>query len=219
MVMILKKYYLESSDIMNKELEHKINSLIKNTKANIISSETLYKGNFIDLIEEDYLLPNNVVIKRERIIKNNNKEAVIVIVHTINDKYLLVVQNRINNLTTIEFPSGYIEEGENPIEAGLRELLEETGYISYDVREIDSYYNSLGMDSSIVHIIFAYNCEKFTTQNLGKYEYIKYDEFSLEELKELMDNNYINGVGNKLAYYELLNILNKTDKKIKRKIL
>ena len=204
---------------MKKELEHKINNLIKDTKANIISSKTLYKDNFIALMEEDYLLPNNVVMKRERIIKNNNKESVIVIVHTINDKYLLVVQNRINNLTTIEFPSGYIEEGESPIEAGLRELLEETGYISYDIREIDSYYNSLGIDSSIVHIVIAYNCEKFTTQNLGKYEYINYDEFSLEELKELIDNNYINGVGNKLAYYELLNILNKTDIKIKRKIL
>lgn len=204
---------------MNKELDYKINNLIKNTKANIISSKTLYKGNFIDLIEEDYLLPNNVVMKRERIRKNNNKEAVIVVAETIDNKYLLVVQNRINNLTTIEFPSGYIEEGENAIEAGLRELLEETGYISYDVREIDSYYNSLGIDSSIVHIVIAYGCEKVSKQNLGKYEYINYDEFFLEELKELVDNNYINGVGNKLAYYELLNILNKTDKKIKRKIL
>ena len=204
---------------MNKELDYKINNLIKNTKANIISSKTLYKGNFIDLIEEDYLLSNNVVMKRERIRKNNNKEAVIVVAETIDNKYLLVVQNRINNLTTIEFPSGYIEEGENAIEAGLRELLEETGYISYDVREIDSYYNSLGIDSSIVHIVIAYGCEKVSKQNLGKYEYINYDEFFLEELKELVDNNYINGVGNKLAYYELLNILNKTDKKIKRKIL
>lgn len=204
---------------MNKELDYKINNLIKNTKANIISSKTLYKGNFIDLIEEDYLLPNNVVMKRERIIKNNNKEAVIVIAETNDNKYVLVVQNRINNLTSVEFPSGYIEEGESATEAGLRELLEETGYISYDIREIDSYYNSLGIDSSKVHIVIAYGCEKVSKQNLGKYEYINYSEFSLEEIKELMDNNYINGVGNKLVYYELLNMLTKNDTKAKRKIL
>jgi len=57
---------------MNEILNIKINKLINNTKGVFLSSECLYKGNFISLIQEKYLLPNNVVMTRERIIKNNN---------------------------------------------------------------------------------------------------------------------------------------------------
>ena len=76
-------------------------------------------------------------MRRERIIKNKNKQAVIVAI-TEDDKYLLVAQNRINGMTTLEFPAGYIEENESVTEASLRELLEETGYVSSNIKQIDS---------------------------------------------------------------------------------
>lgn len=189
---------------MNKYLINKINYLINSTKATYLSSKILYKGNFINLIEEQYLLPNNVLMKREKIIKNN-KEAGIVIAITDDNKYILVSQNRINRITTLEFPSGYIESNENIIEASKRELLEETGYTSNDIKILDNYYSQIGIDSSIVNIVVASNCTKITNQNLRKYEYINYDEFTFEELEELINQNYINGCGNKLAFYELLN--------------
>ena len=204
---------------MNEELENKINELMKKTKATLVSSKLLYHGNFINLIEESYMLPNKVIIKRERIIKNNNKQAVIIITITNDNKFILVSQNRINELTTLEFPSGYIEENETIEEASIRELLEETGYTSFEIKLLDSYYTQFGIDSSIVNIVVAYNCLKINKQNLGKSEYINYDEFSFEELKKLIDLNYINGVGNKLAFYELLDSTMKKEKiKIKQKV-
>ncbi len=190
---------------MNKKLENKINELITKTRATLISTKLLYRGNFINLIEESYILPNQVIMKREKIIKNNNEQSVIIIAITNDDEYILVSQNRISGLTTLEFPSGYIEENESIEEASARELLEEIGYASFDIRQIDSYYAQLGIDSSVVNIVIAFNCVKTSEQNLGKYEYINYDEFTFEELKELIDLSYINGVGNKLAFYELLN--------------
>ena len=201
---------------MNTILENKISNLFSNTKAKYLSAKTLFKGKFIDLIEEEYLLPNNVIMARERIIKNKGKQAVIIIAITEDNKYILVSQNRINEMTTLEFPSGYIEEDENIIEAGARELLEETGYTASYIEQIDNYYTQIGIDSSIVNIVIAYNCVKTNERNLGKYEYINYDKFSLEELKELIINNYITGAGNKLAFYELLYLKkNKIDNKTK----
>lgn len=201
---------------MNENLNIKINKLINHTKAIFLSSEYLYKGDFISLIQEKYLLPNNVVMTRERIIKNNNKQAVIVIAITKEGNYILVSQNRINGMTTLEFPSGYVETNESIIDATARELLEETGYSSNDIKQIDSYNTQIGIDSSIVNIVIAYNCIKTNKQNLGKYEYINFDEFSFEELEELIETNYISGVGNKLAFYELLNIISHKKKLIKK---
>ena len=190
---------------MNSELENKVNYLYNSVKADHISTKELYHGHFIDLIEEKYLLPNNKIIKQERIIKNMRKEAVIVIAITSDNKYILVAQNRIDNKVSLEFPSGYIEDGETYIEGAVRELLEETGYVSDSIYHLDSYYSQLGIDSSITHVVVADNCIKQHNQNLSHHEYINYMEFSFEELVELINENVINSVGNKLAFYNLVN--------------
>lgn len=191
---------------MSELLYKKINNLFCETKAEYISSKTLYNGRFIKLISETYKLPNNKFIYRERIEKNNNKEAVIIISITKENNFILVVQNRINELISIEFPSGYVENNEAIEEAANRELLEETGYISNDIVVIDSYCSQLGIDASIVNIVLAKNCIKINEQNLGEHEYINFDEFSFDELCILVKENYLNGCGNKLAFYKLLDI-------------
>lgn len=190
---------------MNNLLYTKLNNLFSKTKATHISSKTLYNGKFIKLISEKYKLPNNKIIDRERIEKNSNKESVIIIAITKENKFILVVQNRINELTSIEFPSGYIEEDESVEEAANRELQEEVGYISNDITILDSYRSSLGIDASIVNIVLAKNCFKISEQNLGENEYINFDEFPFDELCYIVKENYINGCGNKLAFYELVN--------------
>lgn len=190
---------------MNNLLYTKLNNLFSKTKATHISSKTLYNGKFIKLISEKYKLPNNKIIDRERIEKNSNKESVIIIAITKENKFILVVQNRINELTSIEFPSGYIEEDESVEEAANRELQEEVGYISNDITILDSYRSSLGIDASIVNIVLAKKCIKISEQNLGENEYINFDEFSYDELCSIVKENYINGCGNKLAFYELVN--------------
>lgn len=191
---------------MEYSLNKKIKELMENTKATILSKATVYEDNFIRLVKETYLLPNGKVITRDRIIKNKNKEAVIMIAETVENKYLLVIQNRIDQITSIEFPAGYIEEEESIEEAANRELLEETGYMAEDIKVIDHYYAQLGIDSGIVNIVFARGCIKVSNQNLGESEYINYIEVTLEELEELFESNAINSVGCKLAFLKLLNI-------------
>lgn len=189
---------------MKNELENKIKSLIKDTKAEQINVRELYKGKFVTLLEEDYRLPNGNIIQRERIRKNNGKEAVIIVGRTSEDKYLLVVQNRINGIVSVEFPAGYIEEGEDVLVAAKRELLEETGYTSDDLYLLDTYRSSLGIDGSVINIVVANNVNLVSEQNLDESEYINYDLFTLDEIGELINNHYINGAGNRLAYFEII---------------
>jgi len=190
---------------MNKLLYLKVKNLFNKTKSKYISSKVLYEGKFIRIISEVYKLPNKKIIERERVEKNNNKQSVIIISITEDNKFLLVVQNRINRLTSMEFPSGYIEKNETIKEAAKRELEEETGYTTNEIIFIDSYYSQLGIDASVVNIVLAKNCVKSKGQKLGVSEYIKFHEFSFKELCTLISENYIKGCGNKLAFYEFLN--------------
>ena len=189
---------------MKNELENRIKSLIKDTKAEQINVKEVYKGKFITILEENYRLPNGNIIQRERIRKNNGKEAVIIVGRTSEDKYLLVVQNRINGIVSVEFPAGYIEEGEDVLVAAKRELLEETGYTSDGLYLLDTYRSSLGIDGSVINIVVANNVSLVSEQNLDESEYINYDLFTLDEIGELINNHYINGAGNRLAYFEII---------------
>src|SRR5687768_1966342 len=57
-----------------------------------------------------------------------------VVALTENDELVLVKQWRFGaRAFTLELPAGLVEEGERALDAGLRELVEETGYAPVDV--------------------------------------------------------------------------------------
>ena len=55
----------------------------------------------------------------------------VILIPKINNFFLIVEQKRVPiNKKNFEFPSGWIDKGEKPLESAKRELLEETGYQS-----------------------------------------------------------------------------------------
>lgn len=190
-------------------LDDRIKQIVLKTKAERLNREMLFDGGFIEVFKEDYKLPNGRIITKESISKNHNKDAAIIITRTIDDKYLIVFQNRVNNIVSAEFPSGYIEENEDILKGALREVLEETGYASTDATLLDSFVPNIGTESAKIHIVYVKNAVKVNDQMLDSDEYINYELFTLEELNYLIDNKYILSSGNKLAFYHLKEILEK----------
>lgn len=196
--------YTRSPEYKEKVLLSKINELYKKVKGQFIKKELLYSGKFLQVIKEIYKLPNNNIVEKEKVIKNKNKNSVIIIPITQNKEYIITFQNRIPDQIIAEFPSGYIEDTESALEAANRELQEETGYISDDLFILDEVYTSPGIDNSKTFIVLANNCIKNNEVNLKNTEYLEYGLFTEKELKYLIDNNIMNGSMNKLAYYNLV---------------
>ena len=59
---------------------------------------------------------------------------------------------------------------------------------------LGSYYQDQGCSAAYNHYYLAKNCKKVTNQHLDKDEYIKYILIDQEELDELMDEGYIEGL-------------------------
>lgn len=203
MIRVNKLNYLRSPEYKEKMLLEKITKLYDKVKGKLTKEEILYRGDFIKLIREFYSLPNNRTITREKIVKNGGKDSVIIVATDSNDNYILTFQTRINDKIIAEFPSGYIEDGEDVIEAAKRELKEETGYVSDNVTILDNSYYSVGIDNSICYVVRIKNSIK--AFNVNPNENLTYGIFTEEELKYLLNNNIMCGSLNKLAYYSLQN--------------
>ena len=203
MIRVNELNYLRSPEYKEKMLLEKITNIYEKVKGKLTKEEILYSGDFINLIKEVYSLPNNKTITREKIVKNGGKDSVIIVSTDSNGNYILTFQTRINDKIIAEFPSGYIENGEDVIEAAKRELKEETGYVSDNVTILDNSYYSVGIDNSICYVVRIKNSIK--AFNVNPNENLTYGIFTEEELKYLLNNNIMCGSLNKLAYYSLQN--------------
>lgn len=57
-----------------------------------------------------------------------------------------------------EIPGGVIERGEDPVAAGVRELLEETGYSGRDARLLASVHPNPAFLSNRCHLVLVEDC-------------------------------------------------------------
>lgn len=181
------------------ELKEYVNELktIEIIKRNIENDKK-----FLQSEAYSFKLNNGLIIPREKLLKGNNDgSAAIIMPITVNNEILTVIEPRVfTDLTVgVGFPAGYIELGEEPYLGALRELREETGYVTDDIIEIDSFYQDEGISSALNRIYLANNCIKKYDQQLDKDEIIRYMLFTYEELLELEKMGYIKGCNTKLA--------------------
>ncbi len=160
------------------------------------------KDNFINVEKYNCTLNNGIVIPREKILKGKRDgSASIILPVTKDNETLLVVQSRVftKSGVGVELPAGYIDKDEEPIDAAMRELREETGFITDDIIHLSSYYQDQGCSAAFNHSFLACNCEKRENQNLDNDEFIKYFTCYYDEMLELEKLGYINDANSIIA--------------------
>ena len=152
-----------------------------------ISGEILFNGRVITLHNDQVLCPNGAIASREYVTHNGG----VCLLMEIDGKIALVKQFRYAfNEELLELPAGKLEKGENPYQAGLRELEEETGYKAESLESYGCMYPSVGYTNEIIYLYVAKNCVKTQT-------HFDFDEdldlvfVEKEELKKMIKDNSI----------------------------
>ncbi len=91
-------------------------------------------------------------------------------------------------------PGGKLEEGEDPILGGQRELFEETGYWSDEIVVVGCSHPFPGLCDQKIHYLYAKNAMKRSGQKLDPFEFIETELKTDEELrKELQNGTSVDG--------------------------
>ncbi len=118
-----------------------------------ISSQEIFNGVAIHLFKDEILLPNGHTGIREVI---RHPGAVCVLPLTDDGDVIFVNQFRYAlNKVTLEVPAGKLEKGEDPKEAALRELSEETGLTAKNIVHIGDLYTTPALIDEVIHMYIA----------------------------------------------------------------
>jgi 8-oxo-dGTP pyrophosphatase MutT (NUDIX family) len=119
-----------------------------------IDQRAVYEGRIVRLMIERYRFPDGEEVERE-IVRHDG--AVGMLVH--DDEHLYLVRQpreAIDDPDFLEIPAGRLDkEGESPLEAGKRELVEEIGKTADNWEPITAYVSSAGMSDEVVHLYYA----------------------------------------------------------------
>ena len=148
-----------------------------------LSADYKYRGRIINLRVDTAELPNGATATREVV---EHPGGVCVAALTEDDCLLFVRQFRYPYQTVLlELPAGKLDPGEDPLEAGKRELREETGAKASRYESLGTLYPSPGYCGEIIHL-YAASGLTFGETAPDEDEFLEVEKIPLEEAARMV---------------------------------
>lgn len=149
-------------------------------------SSLVYEGKIFKIKRDNVILEDNSEAIREFVVHHG---GVCILPITENNEIIMVKQYRYPlAAATLEVPAGKLNgPGENHLEAGKRELLEETGATAGKIQYLGEIYPIPAYTTEIIHMYLAEDLS-FSSQNLDEDEFLDVVRIPFEEaLRMVMD--------------------------------
>jgi 8-oxo-dGTP pyrophosphatase MutT (NUDIX family) len=125
----------------------------------IESSERLHDYGVFHVRRDRARSPRNGLLRDHAVVAA--RDGVTVVALTADGELVMVEQYRHGTRAlSLETPSGLLEEGEEPVAAGRRELREETGYEVEDARELGAVAINASWETAHAHVVLASGARK-----------------------------------------------------------
>ena len=166
-----------------------------------INSTSIYEGKVVKLRKDKVLTPNGNYSYRE-VIDHHGGVGILLV---INNQVLLIEQYRYPyEETVIEIPAGKLEKDEDIVNAAKRELEEETGYYTENLKYLGAIYPSCGYTNEIIYLFLATEATMKET-HFDEDELITSKFFSIGEVKQMIKEDKIKDAKTIAAFYHYLN--------------
>ena len=139
----------------------------------IVKSKDIYNAlPWIKLSTHQIILPNGQMIDNFHRIEM--PEYVVVVAHLADGRIIMERQYKHGvGKPSLMLPAGVIEDGEKPLDAAQRELLEETGYVAEEWQFLGEYVVNASYGCGKAHIFMAQNVRLVMEPDSGDLEDIE----------------------------------------------
>ena len=165
------------------------------------SSRKIYSNKYIELYEDVLDIKN-----KKKIYTRARRKDYSTIVPFVSNNEILVIKSYRHMVGSyqIEAPSGYIDNGETPVEAASRELKEETGYRANNIISLGLYTLDYTMFEQTGNVFVAYDLVDEKRKKLGMMEIIEAGILTIDEIKKLLFEGNILNASSIVAFYKSL---------------
>ena len=165
-----------------------MNQTIKEWK--VLESEYLVRRPWLTARRDRLELPDGRIIPEYYVLEYPDWGNVIAI--TKDGQFVMERQYRhAARKISLELPCGVMEEGETPLEAAQRELLEETGFGGGQWKKLMELSPNPSAMSNTTHCFLAIGVEKIAEQHLDETEELSVLFMTKEEVKRMLNENQI----------------------------
>lgn len=152
----------------------------------ILSTEYLIQDRWMTMRADRCELPNGVVLDKYYV--RENPDFVQIVPINAEGQILIVRQYRHGpQVISTEIPGGLVDEGEEPIDAAKRELLEETGCVADRFEAVSPLYSNPARNTNQAHTFIAHNARIVQPPQQEDTEHIEFEFVSREEVFRLID--------------------------------
>ncbi|WP_199136947.1 NUDIX hydrolase [Pedobacter sp. ASV12] len=171
-----------------------------------LASKYLVREKWATLRVDTCKLPNGTVKDDYYVLEYPNWVNAIAL--TKENKIIMVRQYRFAaEIVSLEIPGGVIDDGEDPETAIKRELLEETGYSFETCELIATLYPNPATSTNRTFTYLLTGGTKTHEQHLDEHEILNVEEYTIEEVKQLLADNKIDQALHAAAlFYGLMKI-------------
>jgi len=144
-------------------------------------SDQVYLGRFLDVRRDQVRLPDGTKAQREYIVH----PGAVMVVPLLDDGRLVIERQWRYPLARVmtEFPAGKIDAGEPPLQCGIRELAEETGYRAAEWARAGILHNAIAYSNEGIEVWFARGLT-LGERHLDAGEFLDVGSATLDELNE-----------------------------------
>ncbi len=170
-----------------------------------VSQDVRFRGYVINLRVDNILLPNGNPATREVV---EHPGGVCVAALTDQNELLFVRQFRYPySEVLLELPAGKLDRGgEDPLEAGKRELREETGAVANNYRSLGKLYPSPGYCDEIIHLYLATGLT-FGESEPDEDEFLECERIPLDRAVQMVLQNEITDAKTQVAILKVAHTL------------
>jgi len=169
-----------------------------------LKKEIVYQGRRFAFCSDEVLLPNGETSRRDYIAHPG--AVAVAALDEKNELYFVRQFRYVCGREMLEIPAGVLEKGENPMDAGLRELKEETGATCSEIKSLGEFYATPGCTNEKIYLYYA-RVESVGEQELDEDEFVNVVKIPLKKAVEMVLDNEIKDGKTQAAILKLAAII------------